>query len=418
MRRLLLLAAALAAAPAAAQGAGNELRPERLYLNPTGVLLGSTRTIALGGAYVGVAEGASGFTSNLAALAQRSPYLDRDWDLGFALSWLDLPFVSPVKRDLDNDGVPDQATESRQFLAGVMLQYKQFGIGTYWRDTLFSYCKVSGYDCRPGDRFTIDASNLALAGAVALGRDDFIAAVGLYNAQATIGGFMDGDRRYGGTGLAVDALYRPHGLAYRVGLSVRPQVVGAYGAGQSGAVVVDNRRLYSAVVSPAVVSLGGSVRLGEGAGLYNRYSTAARRDILKRFGEAWAPEEVPDDAPAGSWLVTAQLDFISATESTVPLSAFVDLRVQTGLQEAELVGRDSYLSPHLGAEHDTIPGRLRSRVGTFLEPSPFRGRQPRVHVTGGLEVFLYDYWDKWSVSTSVDFAQHYYNVGLSVGFWR
>src|SRR6218665_478463 len=72
--------------------------PQRPYPNsrllmgspPGGGLVGSSRVVGLGGAYVGIAEGVVGFASNLAALAHRSPQLDKDWDVGVTLSWLDL----------------------------------------------------------------------------------------------------------------------------------------------------------------------------------------------------------------------------------------------------------------------------------------------------------------------------------------
>jgi hypothetical protein len=393
-------------------------RAERLYLNSSGVLLGSTRVIALGGAYVGVAEGVAGFSSNLAALAHRSPHLNRPWDVGFTLSWLDVPFLAPQSRDLDNDGEADRAQSTRQLLGGVMLQYKRFGIGWYFRSTSLSYCKLEGVECPSDhDRVYIDVANTALAGAVALGRDDFIIALGLYGAEATFSSAGQ-KRQYGDTGVEFDVLFRPHGLNYRVGVSVKPQVVAKYHEREGDAVTLAERRLYSAVVSPAVLSLGGSMRLGEGSGNYNRLSPATRQDILERFGEAWVPGDVPDDAPAGRWLITTQLDLISPTESTVPISSFVDLGVELGLREPELVGRESYVVPRLGAEHESIPGRLRTRLGTFLEPSPYRDHLPRPHLTGGLELFLFEYFDKWAASTSFDFARGYYNIGLSVGFWR
>ncbi|MHB8878336.1 MAG: hypothetical protein ACYC8T_31965 [Myxococcaceae bacterium] len=417
MRRAVALGALLLSGGALAQ----DVRPERLYLNPSGVLLGSTRVTALGGAYVGVAEGADGFTSNLAALAHRSHHLDRDWDVGFTASWLDLPFITPTRRDLDNDGSADQAQVTRQFLAGLMLQFKQFGIGWYWRTTTLWYCKLQVVACTgANDQIEVNVANTVLAAAVALGRDDFIAALGIFGAVASFDGFMDGEpRHYAGTGIEFDVLYRPHGLNYRVGVSVRPQVVGFYqpdsGAGDAQ---LDGRRLYSAVTSPAVLSFGASMRLGEGAERYNRYSKAARRDILKRFGETELPEEEPADAPAGNWLLTAQVDLISATENTVPVSAFIDMEVQLGIRSAELVGRQAYLAPHVGLEHDTVPGRLRSRVGTFIEPSAFPDHAPRLHGALGFELFLAEYVERWSLSGSGDFAHNYYNVGLSLGLWR
>jgi hypothetical protein len=408
----------LVAAGALAQETSPQPRPERLYLPASGVLLGSTRVIGLGGAYVGVAEGVAGFSANLAALAHRAPHLDRPWDVGFTLSYLDVPFVSPKSRDLDNDGVRDEAVGTSQFLGGLMLQYKRFGIGWHFRWTVLDYCALSGLpECPRGETIGVSLTNNALAGAVALGRDDFIAAIGLYTANASFT-HHGGGRDYGGAGLEIDVLYRPHGLNYRVGMSVKPQVVAIYRPKPNDVVTIADRQIYSGMVSPAVASLGGSMRFGEGSGNYNRLSPAARRDVLDRFGEAWAPPETPADAAAGEWLLTGQVDYISATENTVPISSFIDVEVATFARDPEVIGQHGYLVPHLGVEHETISNRLRTRMGLFVEPSPYTDRSPRPHITGGLDLFLFEYWDKWALTLCFDFARLYYNVGVSVGFWR
>lgn len=417
VRRLAIWAAVAATLSAGAALAQEEVRPERLYLNNSGVLLGSTRVIALGGAYVGVAEGVSGFASNLASLAHRAPDLDRDWDVGFTLSYLDLPFVSPRDRDLDNDRARDNADQTRQLLGGILLQYKRFGIGWYFRTSSLWYCASAMAPCPAGDHLTVSLGNTALAAAVALGRDDFIAGLGLYGAEASLA-YGREDRRYTQTGVEFDVLYRPHGLNYRVGVSVKPQVVGHYLPRSGEAPVLASRRLYEAIVSPAVISLGGSMRLGDGSWNYNRLSPAARRDIAQRFGEGWLPAETPTDAPAGRWLLTGQLDLISGTENTVSIQSFVDPGVAQGTLEPTPAGRDTYLAPRLGVEAEAIPGRFRARLGAYIEPSPFRDIEPRAHFTGGFEVFVYEYWEKWSLSSALDFASRYYNVGVSIGFWR
>jgi hypothetical protein len=69
-------------------------------------------------------------------------------------------------------------------------------------------------------------------------------------------------------------------------------------------------------------------------------------------------------------------------------------------------------------EHETLVHRLRLRAGSYLEPSVFRTLSPRPHLTGGLEVFLFDYFDDWSVSASFDLAPRYQNFAFSIGVWR
>ncbi len=405
---LLSLAAALGLAPPAlGQEEPSEPRPERLYLN-SGALLGSTRMVGMGGAFVGIAEGTAGFASNLATLAHRAPQLDRDWDVGVTLSWLDVALGGLRGQDLDNDGEADQAPDSRQVLFGLLLQYKSFGLGTFLRNRTVSYCLTPA--CVPEDFIRVAVTQSALAGALAFGEDDFIVSLGIYSAQASLK-HLGSDWRYGGTGLSLDLLFRPHGRPYRVGISVRPEVVGGWQAQEGQSPVLAGQPIYSSIVSPALVSLGASYRFGEGAERYNRLSPAARRQLLAS-GALNVPPEEPADAPTGSFLVSGQLDFISSVERAVAL------RSVTLFGEPSTVGKAVLLQPHLGAEHETWPGRVRTRLGVFVEPSSFEGRLPRPHLTGGFELFLFRYWEDWAVSASFDLADKYANVGFSLGFWR
>ncbi|MBJ6763491.1 hypothetical protein JGU66_22210 [Myxococcaceae bacterium JPH2] len=384
--------------------------PERLYFN-SGTLLGSARVVALGGAYVGIAEGAAGFPSNLTALAQRAPALDRDWDVGVTLSWLDLPFTGTRRRDVDNDGQPDESVESRQLLGALTLQYKRFGIGFSWRNTRSAYCLTDAC-AGEGGRLRVSLTQSVLAGSVAFGQDDFILALGLFSAQASFSQLGDESWRYGDTGVAVDMLYRPHGRPYRIGVSVRPEVVADWRRDEGQLPVIAGRRLYSAVVAPAVLSIGASWRLGDGAHHYNRLAPAARRQLLVDGDALTVPDEESPNAPAGRWLVTAQVDLISGVDNAVPVRTFASTA------ESSRVGATSTIQPRLGAEWDALVGLLRLRAGTWLEPSPFEGRNPRPHVTGGFELFILRYWEDWSLTASFDMASRYSNVGLSIGFWR
>jgi hypothetical protein len=365
--------------------------------------------VGIGGAYAGIAEGTASFSSNLASLAHRSPQLERDWDVGVTLSWLDLPLSSRRGQDLDNDGLPDEAPGSSQVLFGLLLQYKYFGLGTYLRSRTVTYRAPGALG--DDELIQVAVTQSSLAGAVAFGQDEFIVSLGIYSAQATLSHLKE-DWNYGGTGLSLDLLFRPQGRPYRVGIAVRPQVVGAWTPSREDQpAVLAGQAIYSGVVAPAVLSLGVSYRFGEGAERYNRLSPAARRQLLAE-GEPNVPAEESPEAPVGSFLVSGQLDFISSVEGAVAL------RSVATFSEPEAVGRTVLLQPHLGAEHDTWPGRMRTRLGVFVEPSSFQGQVPRPHLTGGFEVFLFHYWEDWAVSASFDIARRYANVGLSLGFWR
>ncbi len=410
MRLAVLVVSLLVAEVAGAQEEVPESpRPERLYLNP-GVLMGSSRVVGLGGAYVGIAEGVAGFHSSLAALAHRSPRLDRDWDLGVTLSILDLPLAKARGKDLDNDGLADDAPETFQMQGAVLLQYRNFGVGFSLRNSQVGYCGTSS--CESADLLRVSLFQAALAGAVALGRDDFILGFGIYSAQAVFSHRQAGEWLYGDTGIVLDLLYRPYGRPYRVGVAVRPEVVGAWKRQPERAPVLAGRQLYSAVVSPAVLSLGVSWRLGEGAENYNRPSPAARRQLLEGGDFSEVPPELEVGAPTGRWLISVQADFISRVENAVPVRSF------TALTEPQRVGDSGVLQPRVGVEHETWPGRLRTRMGTFIEPSPFAEHLPRPHLTGGFELFLFHYWRNWALTASFDVARRYSNFGISVGFWR
>lgn len=378
-----------------------------------GILVGSPRVVALGGAYTAVAEGAAGFASNLAALAHRAPHLERRWDLGVAFSWTDIPLTDPQPRDLDNDGRRDQAQSSTQFLVGLLLQYQRFGVGTSLRSTHQSFCSSSS-ECAPQEQLHARLRHTALAGAMALGREELIIGAGLYVADATFEHRAE-QWRYSGTGFQVDALYRPHGLPLRVGLSLKPEVTGAWDREPQQPALIAGRRVSSAIVSPGAVSFGIAFRFGEGAEHFNRLSPAARADLEQRFGADALPPPTPVDAPNGRWLLSLQADLIGRTEDAIAVTSLTAPQPQGA---PEPVGRSALLAPRVGVEHETLPGRLRTRLGTFLEPSAFARALPRPHVTGGAELFLFHYFDAWAVSASFDVAKRYGYFGLSFGVWR
>ncbi|MFL5321439.1 MAG: hypothetical protein ACJ790_17390 [Myxococcaceae bacterium] len=384
-------------------------RPERLYVDP-GILLGSPRVIALGGAYAGIAEGPGGLPSNLAAIAHKSPRLDRNWDVGLGLSWLDVPLGSPRKRDLDNDGRQDAAQDSRQFLVGMQLQYKRFGIGAYFRSGLQRYCGT--FDCDPDRTLTVSVSHTALAAALSLGDDEFLIAFGLYAANAYLATPHD-EWTYGNTGTSFDFLYRPRHRNYRIGASVKPQVEGPWRQKPGQPAQIDGRQIFGSVVSPASLSIGASWRLGEGARNYNQLSPAGYDAAVAGLESGELPPDKPDpNAPSGSLLISAQVDLIGPVDNAVNLLSFVNG------EQPQTVGNTAYVVPRVGAEHETIEGRLRTRLGSYIEPSYFADSTPRPHLTGGAEVFVLHYLDDWAVSASFDVAPRYYNVGLSIGFWK
>lgn len=399
---LCLLSASIASAQDVAPGT-----PERLYLSP-GVLLGSHRMVAMGGAYTAIAEGIEGYPSNLAVLAHRRKTQKDNFDLSLTFGWLDIPLPFAQSRDLDNDGHEDNAY-SNQLQGGMLIQYSRYGVGGFWRLLHQNYCVDA--QCTS----TVDMNMTTTSGgfAVALGRDDVIAGVGLYGASALL--LHDGQiHAYSGTGGQFDLLVRPQYVPLRVGISVKPPVRAKFVGDQNNPPFVGQRAFIREVAVPGVVSLGVSFKVGEGATTYNRLSPAALHEIRLKYGLERSPPEVPLDAPSGRVLVSTQLDIISGVGGALP-PAYFGTQLYSGVP---VVGEYTLYQPRLGAEVEALPKRLRLRGGLYLEPSAFRDHGFRSHVTGGFELLLFHLLADWSLSSSVDFASKYRNFGLSIGFWQ
>jgi len=89
-------------------------------------------------------------------------------------------------------------------------------------------------------------------------------------------------------------------------------------------------------------------------------------------------------------------------------------------------GETTTFSPHLGLEGEPISDWLQARIGSYLEPSRFRGGSTRVHGTTGFDVRLFD-WSALGLADdraalrlggSIDVSREYFGWGVSLGAWR
>ena len=89
-------------------------------------------------------------------------------------------------------------------------------------------------------------------------------------------------------------------------------------------------------------------------------------------------------------------------------------------------GRAVSISPHLGAEAEVWPDRLKLRGGSYLEPGRTESRPARAHVTGGMELRLLHLRALWGLidhdltwEAYIDHAEDYTRVSwLGVGVWH
>ena len=104
----------------------------------------------------------------------------------------------------------------------------------------------------------------------------------------------------------------------------------------------------------------------------------------------------------------------------------------------ERAGTSWTAAVHAGAEFEPFPRWVKARLGTYYEPSRFDGVDGRAHVTGGFDVHFPHIWlvqkavDAWSwdprimkwvdvplmAQVTIDRAEHYLSIGLSVGVWN
>ena len=114
------------------------------------------------------------------------------------------------------------------------------------------------------------------------------------------------------------------------------------------------------------------------------------------------------------WLVASDLLFTASSENAVGVESVLAQKIQP-------VGTHDTIGVRLGSEFETLPGRLRLRLGSYYEPSNYEGVSSRMHVTGGFEVRVFhtSIWGDydWGLTATVDSARDYLNVLVSIGFW-
>ena len=205
-------------------------------------------------------------------------------------------------------------------------------------------------------------------------------------------------------------LFRPVGKPFRVGLSGKPEVVAPYRPRPGQLPVIAGRPVYSATVSPGVLSIGASWRPEAGGVRYNARTPIAQRELVEK-GQAAGPPEVAKGVPPARWLLSAQLDLIQPEGNAVPLRTITNAT-------AEAVGQLLLWEPRVGAEYEILVNRLRGRMGTYLEPSAFQNVAARPHLAGSVEVKLFHLVEDWDLSASFDVSRQYFNLGLSIGWWH
>ncbi len=382
-------------------GSGSAPAQERLYAPPV-YGIGSSRQLSLGGAFVAVADGGA-FTANHASFAQPSPWVGTDFDAFFTLQLAQ----TVGGQDLDNDAAVDR-DGARQLLFGAGLRWKRFGFGLYARNA--AVCL--GAACREGGPVDAQFTQGGISAALSFMDGQLVGAVGLHGTSATLRPHVG---TWGGGGLGLDLLWRPRGEPFRMGATFRPLSLALPEPPRlDGPLPPGTPPRPSRVAFPATLSVGVAAKLDKGREGMNVprerdddptatvHAHKLAEDIFRHRREV----------PPGRLLATAQLDLVFPVNDAVGLHHFM----AEGTDPVPM-GRDLLVTPRFGLEHVTVPGRLRLRGGTYVEPSAVRGVAPRLHATGGFDLFLFHFVFDWGLTGSLDVAPRVRQGSLSFGVW-
>lgn len=343
-----------------------------------GPVMGSARQVALGGAYIGVAEGITSLDSNPAGVAFRLERSTTEFDWDWTIGLNDLK-----SNDFDNNGQspPDYKSHRIRSL-GLMGQYGPWGIGVLNNSEILS---LEGLNS--DDEYVLSVTSLAL-GRQFLDRELTVGAgvratmTKLQNQpfDATLG-------KVSGTGWNAGIVWNPELGPFRFGAAYTSSISSSQSLNNTSGVPVTVNGLIvpQQVILPATFGVGMSYAV-ESAPFWKDHK----------------------------WLVASDLLFTASSENAVGVESVLAQKIQP-------IGTHNTTSFRIGSELETLPGQLRLRLGSYYEPSNFEGVASRTHLTGGFETRLFhtSYLGEydWGLTLTADSARDYLGLFVSLGFW-
>ena len=348
----------------------------RLDLTRT-VASGSTRKIGMGGANVGLAEGNASIPDNPAAVAYRPRAFMRDWECDMVLGSL-----VTSNDDADNSGSSSLVYGDQALMdAGLMAQYKNFGIGGVGQFTIFSNGSLPA-----------DQEVQFLSGTMAFGytTDD---------REWAFGGSLDpvGARVHTEEDFRDQTSFKLRGLGWGAGMIWHPER-GHWRFG--GAYTSSVSTTESIAQSTSPVTVNGLIVPG---GVLTAGSLAV--------GTAYEWNELPFWEGHAAVATFDTRIFMESPDDANSTKAFLTQTYQPG-------GQKTILTLNTGMEVEAVPKFLRLRIGTYREPSRYDGISARQHFTCGFEarVTKFNVWDHrpLAISYAFDAATRYQVHSVSV----
>ncbi len=384
-----------------------------------GTPIGSAQIVGMGGVSAATAKGSSGILTNPAAAGVRLTTSNGTWDW----DWHFVTQTPGLGADPDNNGIEDEeeVRYDRNFTFGVVLQYKDWGIGVAGRTQTFKNAFADAMNDKIVTTATaqteigkLSLAHYILDGQVVVGGgfrfvsmdvksetvDRTENGMGAGNiAEATVASIS-------GAGLEVGGLWKPTDQSFRVGGAFSLPVIGdEIELPKIGGVPCDPLDCAGYILPERL-----KVPWRASAGVAYRHAPTAWN---KRVESEWRDER--------ALLVGVDLVMTGKTEKGYGVEAYGQNRLQPS-------GRKYSFSLRGGVEYEWFPGKLRIRGGSYYEPSRYKDPDGnnisgRVHLTVGFDwsfytVKVWDYVYRLQISTWGDAAPKYGVAGVSVGFWH
>lgn len=346
-----------------------------------GVELGGSRMLAMGGAFLAVAEGAQAGLDNPAALAVRPPRAADTWtSVGLTVGAAGLNTLSGFAPDEVNAEEPE-----RRLRLGVVWRRGPAALGAFGSSLGYAFDRTPD---TPSFR-RMEHGALSLGGGYALGGGSFVVgALGhLMVAGVTAGTHglfgREVERVAVGPGATVGALWAPSSAPWRLGLRYRPYA-----------------RTLPPSDAPAEVDVRWPVEVGVGLA----WQIGVSRNAPATYGRG--PALVRD----GRYLLlTSDVDVLGPSGG-VPWTEWI------GPARAAAV---TTVALHVGAEAEVAPQRLTARLGAYTQPGRGAGVPNRLHGTAGCAVLVgrFPWIGGLRVSPAVDLSQDGFRLSLGIGPW-
>jgi hypothetical protein len=349
----------------------------------------------MGGAFIGIGEGAAGHLFQPAAFTTRAWHARSkrfDWDIASGS-------LSHQTAKSANES-SDVMIRRRFSQGGLNLKWNEMGFGLHMTQRTLIF-KHQGSTDSPEASIKRRSTGFGFARTQARGVWHWgvvanLSGFSLDDRELTPeGGYSAGQRLVGSDSAAViaGALWTPLHQPYRVGLKLVGPLFSTAPTGSPDAAQIDF--MPESLRAPVQLGLGASYQWGP-----------------RPFNQLPKPGQPARLTPSQRrhLLVAADLVVTAPTHNSLdPAGYLKNKRIK--------VGSDASWSLRVGAESEIIPDRLVVRGGSYYEPCRRLDCKGKWHATGGMELHIRALLDL-RLGVVVDVASDYQNAGLGVGIWH